>query len=180
MATSSTRTRTWASTSSSTRAHTRTRSRKRASASRTIRVPSRWASSPARPSSDIGGVGGMTRQPLYALAQVFVRILVGCQAGAPGGFLQQATLPPVPSDVGVGPRCPLVLAPPVGLLGASADGKIIGRIDELPAGTTPSCVAVHPDGNTIYFALVQSSAASAQGVGFGSDIYSVRVDGTDL
>ena len=122
----------------------------------------------------------MTRQPLYALAQVFVLILVGCQAGAPGGFLQQATLPPVPSDVGVGPRSTFVLATPVGLLGASADGKIIGRIVELPAGTTPSGVAVHPDGKTIYFALVQSSAASAQGVGFGSDIYSVRVDGTDL
>ena len=109
-----------------------------------------------------------------------VLILIGCQAGQPGAIFQQSTLPPVPKDVGVGPRSTFVLATPAGLLGASADGTILGRIVELPMGTVPAGAAVHPDGRTIYFALTQSSAAAAQGVGFGSDIYSVRVDGTDL
>jgi Tol biopolymer transport system component len=115
-----------------------------------------------------------------ATALLSVLILVGCQAGPSGTLFQQATLPPVPNDVGVGPRSTFVLATPAGLLGAGADGRILGRIVELPAGTVPAGAAVHPDGSTIYFALTQSLAAAAQGVGFGSDIYSVRLDGTDL
>ncbi|MDP9252653.1 MAG: hypothetical protein M3O80_06575, partial [Chloroflexota bacterium] len=101
-------------------------------------------------------------------------------SGTPGGFLQPATLAPLPSDVSVGPRSTFVLATPAGLLGASADGKVLGRIVQLPLETMPSGVAVHPDGKTIYFALTQNSAAAAQGIGFGSDIYSVKVDGTEL
>ena len=115
---------------------------------------------------------------MAALLSVF--ILNGCQAGQPGAVFQQSTLPPVPSDFGVGPRSTFVLATPAGLLGAGADGTILGRIVELPVGTTPAGVAVHPDGKTIFFALTQTSAAAAPGVGFGSDIYSVKVDGTDL
>jgi len=109
-----------------------------------------------------------------------VLILAGCQAGQPGSVFVQSTLPPVPNEVGVGPRATFVLATPAGLLGAAADGRIIGRIVELPTGTVPAGAAVHPDGKTIYFALTQSSAVAAQGVGFGSDIYSVKVDGSDL
>lgn len=113
-------------------------------------------------------------------ALLLIVILTGCQSGQPGGFLQQPSLPPVPSEVGVGPRSTFVLATPAGLLGAGSDGRILGRIVELPAGTTPAGVAVHPNGRTIYFALTQNAAAAAQGVGFGSDIYRVSIDGTDL
>jgi Tol biopolymer transport system component len=103
--------------------------------------------------------------------------LVGCD-GQQG--LGTPSLPSIPSDRGVGARATFVLATQAGLLGAAADGQILGRIVDLPPGTTPSSVALHPDGKRIYFALTQTSAAAAQGVGFGSDIYSVNVDGTDL
>lgn len=118
-------------------------------------------------------------RPLVAL--LIIAICTACQqAGQPGGFLVSSTLPPVPNEVGVGPRSTFVLATPAGLLGAATDGRILGRIVDLPSGTTPAGAAVHPDGTRIYFALTQTAAAAAQGVGFGSDIYSVKVDGTDL
>jgi Tol biopolymer transport system component len=122
------------------------------------------------------GVNGVRWLP----ALLLLAVLVGCQGGTPGGFgFPQITLPPVPTAMGVGPRATFVLATSAGLLGAAADGTILGRIVDLPAGSAPVGVAVHPDGKQLYFALPQTPAEAAQGI-FGSDIYSVNVDGTDL
>jgi Tol biopolymer transport system component len=112
------------------------------------------------------------RRLLAALA-AFALILAACQASRPiGGGTQGA----VPSDVGVGPRSTFVVATPAGLLGLDASGRPLGRIVDLPQGAVPSGVSLGPDGNTLFFALSETRS----GVGFGSDIYRVNVDGSDL
>jgi Tol biopolymer transport system component len=84
--------------------------------------------------------------------------------------------PSISNETAVGPRSTFVLATPSGLLGAAADGKVLGRIVDLPAGSLPSSTAVYLDGKKIYFAV----SSTDQGLGFGSDIYVVNVDGSDL
>ncbi len=106
-------------------------------------------------------------------AIVAVVTLVGCQGGPQAGLGGQ---PSAPNETGVGPRATFALATNTGLLGAAADGTILGRIVDLPAGSAPSGAALQPGGKTLFFALSQRTPD----VGFGSDIYSVNVDGTDL
>lgn len=104
--------------------------------------------------------------------------LTACQGTSiqPGTFgLQQP--PTVPNETGVGPRSAFALATLAGLLGAGADGKILGRIVDLPAGAMVAGLAVHPDGKRLYFAMTDVAPPP---IGFGSDIYSVNIDGTDL
>jgi Tol biopolymer transport system component len=104
--------------------------------------------------------------------------VAACQGGVgPTGFGLQATPPPVPNETGVGPRSTFALASAGGLVGAGPDGKILGRIVDLPPGSMPSGVVLHPDGKRLYFALTE---VAPQPIGLGSDIYSVNVDGTDL
>jgi Tol biopolymer transport system component len=102
--------------------------------------------------------------------------LVGCQSAPEVGPVGGGPAPTVSNETGVGPRASFVLATPSGLLGAAADGKVLGRIVDLPAGSLPSSAAVYLDGKKIYFAV----SSTDQGLGFGSDIYAVNVDGTDL
>jgi Tol biopolymer transport system component len=107
-----------------------------------------------------------------------VATLVACQGGPlvgpnPGG---QQPVAGIPNEAGVGPRAAFVMATPSGLLGAAADGKILGRIVELPSGGLPSGSVLHPDGKRIFFAMSSTDPA----LGFGSDIYSVNLNGTDL
>jgi Tol biopolymer transport system component len=78
---------------------------------------------------------------------------------------------------GVGPRSTFALATIVGLVGAGPDGKILGRIADLPAGAMVAGLALHPDGKRLYFAMTENAPPP---LGFGSDIYSVNLDGTDL
>jgi Tol biopolymer transport system component len=77
----------------------------------------------------------------------------------------------------VGPRSAFALATATAIVGASADGRILGKIVDLPAGGMPAGLAVHPDGKHLYFALTESAPPP---LGFGSDIYSVNLDGSDL
>ena len=101
---------------------------------------------------------------MSALAALFF----ACQGGQLGAR-------PVPSEVGVGTRAAFAVATPAGLIGLDAEGKMLGHIVRLPPGATPSAPTLDPSGNAIVFALSQTTEAV-----FGSDIYSVRLDGTDL
>jgi len=111
----------------------------------------------------------VTCRPLLAL----VAALVACQ-GAPIG--EPRAVSAIPPAVGVGPRSTFVIATPAGLLGLDEQGRTLGRIVTLPSGASPSAPAQHPDGKRIFFALSQV----AESTGFGSDIYSVNLDGSDL
>lgn len=110
----------------------------------------------------------MRRAAALALLAVTV---AGCQVGPLGGP-QRA----IPNETGVGPRATFVVATLAGLLGLDAQGRPLGRIVDLPPGAVPSGSALHPDGKTIFFALSQTR----ERVGFGSEIYSVEIDGSAL
>jgi Tol biopolymer transport system component len=104
--------------------------------------------------------------------------MAGCQGGGVGPTVfGQASPPPIPNETGVGPRSIFALASSGGLVGAGPDGTILGRIVNLPAGSMPSGVVLHPDGKRLYFAVTDIAPPP---IGLGSDIYSVNVDGTDL
>lgn len=83
---------------------------------------------------------------------------------------------PVPSDVGVGARAAFAVATPAGLIGLDVEGRTLGHIVTLPTGAVASSPTLDRGGNAIVFALAQTSGQA----GFGSDIYSVKVDGSDL
>ena len=107
-------------------------------------------------------------------ALVVALALTACQSGSPiGGGTPQSAMP---TGVGVGPQSTFALATPAGLFGLAADGKILGRILDLPRGSVSSAPTLHPDGKRIVFALSDTTEA----LGFGSDIYSVNVDGSEL
>lgn len=107
-------------------------------------------------------------------ALLVVLILVACQSGGAqvGVFTQRA----IPSEIGVGPRATFAVATTDGLLGLDANGSALGRIVSLPPRTMPSSPALQPGTKTIFFVLSQTTTDT----GFGSDIYSVKIDGTDL
>jgi len=107
------------------------------------------------------------RGPSRAVATLAIALVVACQGAQPVA---------IPADVGVGPRSTFAVAAVTGLFGLGADGKILGRIVDLPARSVPSTVAVDPSGSVLYFALAQTTPDR----GFGADIYRVKVDGTDL
>jgi Tol biopolymer transport system component len=97
--------------------------------------------------------------------------LVACQ-GTPQTIAQSA----IPNEVGVGTRAAFAIATPAGLIGLDATGKTLGRIATLPKGAVPTAPVLHPGGKQIVFALSQT----IEGLGFGSDIYSLNLDGSDL
>jgi Tol biopolymer transport system component len=86
-------------------------------------------------------------------------------------------VPTVPSETGVGLRSAFAITTLDGILGAGPDGRILGRIATLPPGTQAAGLALQPDGKRLYFALTENGPPP---IGFGSDIYSVNIDGTDL
>ena len=102
-----------------------------------------------------------------------VALLVACQGGQVGPF---GSARPLPNEVGVGTRATFVVATPAGLIGLDAEGRVLGHIARLPPGATPSSPTLDPNGEAIIFALSQTTGEA----GFGSDIYSVRLDGSDL
>jgi Tol biopolymer transport system component len=87
------------------------------------------------------------------------------------------TAPPVapPASPGIGLQASFVLANPAGLLALDASGHSMGRIVDLPAQSAPATPALHPSGKSIVFALTQQPDKKT---GFGSDIYTVNLDGT--
>jgi len=101
--------------------------------------------------------------------------LIACQGSLVGGG-PKGTQTLIPNDTGIGERATFVVATPAGLLGLDAKGQPLGRIVSLPSGAMPSGAAVGPDGKTIFFALSETKP----GAGFGSEIYSVNIDGSNL
>ena len=114
----------------------------------------------------------MTALVRFAIALIVVA-LCACQRNpfisGPAGDL-------IPDVTGVGPNSTFAVASTAGLLGIAADGKVLGRIARLPAGSVPSTPVLHPDRKRLFFVLSTTSA----GTGFGSDIWSVNIDGTGL
>jgi len=87
---------------------------------------------------------------------------------------QPAAAPP-PSSPGVGLQATFVLANPAGLLALDDSGRALGRIVDLPAQSAPATPVLHPSGKSIVFAITQQPSKKT---GFGSDLYSVNLDGT--
>jgi Tol biopolymer transport system component len=82
---------------------------------------------------------------------------------------------PPPASPGVGLQASFVLANPAGLLALDSAGASIGRIVDLPAQSAPATPVLHPSGKSIVFALTGQPDRTT---GFGSDLYSVNLDGT--
>ncbi|MGH2471685.1 MAG: TolB family protein [Candidatus Limnocylindria bacterium] len=80
-----------------------------------------------------------------------------------------------PASPGVGLQASFVLANPAGILALDAAGRSMGRIVDLPAQSAPATPVLHPSGKSIVFALTQQPDRKT---GFGSDLYSVNLDGT--
>lgn len=100
-----------------------------------------------------------------AFASLAVAALVLAACGGP------------PAASGVGPGATFVLANPAGLLALDDAGRSLGRIVDLPAQSAPATPVLHPSGKSIVFALTQQPDRKT---GFGSDLFSVGLDGTNL
>ena len=82
---------------------------------------------------------------------------------------------PPPASLGVGLQASFVLANPGGLLALDGGGHVIGRIIDLPPQSAPATPVLHPSGKSIVFAF---TGQPDKKTGFGSDLYSVNLDGT--
>lgn len=100
----------------------------------------------------------------------FACLLLACQANP--GALPSASVAP-----GVGLQASFILANPGGLLALDNTARTLGRIVDLPPQSAPSAPSVHPNGKSIVFALTPQADPKR---GFGSDLYTVNVDGTGL
>ncbi len=78
---------------------------------------------------------------------------------------------------GIGSTATFLLANPSGIVGLDEACRPLGAIAKLPAQSAPATPSLHPDGRSIAFALTQVPNPRT---GFGSDIYSVDLDGTRL
>ena len=93
---------------------------------------------------------------------------------------QPVTNPPTssaPVAPGVGFNASFILANPGGLLALDNTARTLGRIVDLPPQSAPSTPSLHPSGKSIVFALTPQSDPKR---GFGSDLYTVNIDGTGL
>ncbi|HEV8535570.1 MAG TPA: hypothetical protein VGR87_07610 [Candidatus Limnocylindria bacterium] len=108
----------------------------------------------------------MRRPPTRAAALLVAALaFVACTAAAP------------PQTQGVGFQAAFVLANPAGLLALDDAGHTLGRIVDLPALSAPATPVLHPSRKSIVFALTPQADPKT---GFGSDLYSVNLDGTNL
>ena len=99
------------------------------------------------------------------LAAAAVLVAAACSAPAP------------PPPAGVGSEATFLLANPAGIVALDASCKAIGKVVELPDQSAPATPALHPSRGSIAFALTKVPDPRT---GFGSDIYAVDLDGTDL
>jgi len=102
---------------------------------------------------------------------ILVALIAACGGGGSGG----GGSPPV--EPGVGTKASFILANPGGLAALDDAGRAIGKLVKLPDQSAPSTPVLHPSGSAIAFALTQQPDAKR---GFGSDIYTVNLDGTNL
>ena len=84
---------------------------------------------------------------------------------------------PVPSAGGACTTATFILANPAGLLCLDDTAKILGRVVELPPTAAPALPALTPDRKQVLFALTQAPDPKT---GFGTDIYAVNLDGTNM
>lgn len=106
------------------------------------------------------------RKRLACAATVLTTALLGGCSAPPA---------PPPASLGVGLQASFVLANPAGLLALDSGGHSLGRIVDLPAQSAPATPVLHPSGKSVVFALTQQPDRKT---GFGSDLYSVNLDGT--
>lgn len=85
--------------------------------------------------------------------------------------------PPPPAPTGAGAKATFLLVNGSGINGLDGTCRPLGAIATLPAQSTPVTPSLHPDGRSIVFALTKTPDPRT---GFGSDIYSVDLDGTRL
>jgi hypothetical protein len=82
-----------------------------------------------------------------------------------------------PAAPGVGLAATFLLANPGGIVGLDEGCRPLGPIVTLPEGSAPATPELHPDRRSIAFALTRLPDARR---GFGSDIFTVGLDGTGL
>jgi Tol biopolymer transport system component len=99
---------------------------------------------------------------------VLALVLAACGGG--GGAIPSV-------DPGVGTKANFILANPGGLSALDDSGRAIGKLVKLPDQSAPSTPVMHPSGTALAFALTQQPDPKR---GFGSDIYMVNLDGTNL
>lgn len=78
---------------------------------------------------------------------------------------------------GVGAQATFLLANPGGLLALDDSAHTLGRVVDLPRQSAPSTPSLNPSRTSIVFALTAQPDPKR---GFGSDIYTVNLDGTAL
>lgn len=78
---------------------------------------------------------------------------------------------------GVGQKAAFLLANPAGLLALDSGGGVLGKIVDLPAQSAPATPSLHPSRRSVVFSLTLQPDPKR---GFGSDIYTVGLDGKDL
>jgi len=88
-----------------------------------------------------------------------------------------ATPKPVPISAGVCAEATFILANPAGLLCLDANARVLGRVVDLPPTAAPALPSLGPDRKQVLFALTKAPDPKT---GFGTDIYAVNLDGTDL
>ncbi len=113
----------------------------------------------------MSGRGAFAPANLQVLALLTILVVVSCTT-APS---------PPPATQGVGLQASFVLANPAGLLALDDAGRALGRIIDLPPQSAPATPVLHPSGKSVVFALTQQPDKKT---GFGSDLYSVNLDGT--
>jgi Tol biopolymer transport system component len=101
-----------------------------------------------------------------AAAALLVALAVACSAPEP----TRAT-------PGIGSTATFLLANPAGIVALDDECRPLGPIATLPPQSAPATPSLHPDGRSVVFALTQLPHPRT---GFGSDIYSVDLDGTRL
>ena len=111
----------------------------------------------------------MTRRMSVLPLAVVTAALFAAACG--GGTASQSVAP------GVGTQATFILANPGGLSALDDAGRLLGKVVQLPDQSAPSTPALHPSGTMIAFSLTGQADAKR---GFGSDIYTVNLDGTGL
>ena len=113
----------------------------------------------------MSGRGDFAPSNPHVLAILTILVVASCTAAPP----------PPPATRGVGLQASFVLANPAGLLALDDAGRALGRIIDLPPQSAPATPVLHPSGKSVVFALTQQPDKKT---GFGSDLYSVNLDGT--
>ncbi len=104
---------------------------------------------------------------------VLALVLAACGGGGGAG----GAAPAGSGEAGCGTKATFILANPGGLTCLDDSARSIGKLVKLPDQSAPSTPALHPSGSAIAFGLTGQPDPKR---GFGSDIYIVNLDGTNL